>query len=113
MADRSDTRTVKAHEEFVRLTIKALSEEKTNAFLDKLVQRRAVFEAIEREAITLDEGAIGEWLSMETDIVRRLGDIRSQTIEDIDQYSMNMKGARVYGARFPFPMIPAFLSQSA
>ena len=113
MADPSDTKTVKAHEEFVRLTIKALREEKADAFLDTLLQRRATFETMEGEEIMLDEGAIGEWLSMETDIVRRLDDIRSQTIKDIDQYSMNMKSARVYGARFPFPMIPVFLSQSA
>jgi len=51
MADPSDTRTVKAHEEFVRLTIKALREEKADAFLNTLLQRRATFETMEGEEI--------------------------------------------------------------
>lgn len=112
MADWPELREVQAKEIFVQLTVKAVGEETVEGFLDTLLQRLLIVHAIDWEGIVVGEMEVSRWLSMEREVHDRLNGTRDCLLK-MEQHSTESVTHTAYRSRFPFPMIPAFLSQSA
>lgn len=112
MADWPELTEGQAEEIFVQLTVKAVGEETIEEFLDALLQRLLIVHAIDWEGIVASETEISRWLSMERQVYDRLNETRDCLLK-MEQHATESVKNTAYRSRFPFPMIPAFLSQSA
>ncbi|OPY79037.1 MAG: hypothetical protein A4E65_02058 [Syntrophorhabdus sp. PtaU1.Bin153] len=98
-----------AIEEFKDLSLRALETEKTETFVECLLKRQEISDAILRDNEPIPEEEAAEHLAREREILKRLVDEKNRIISDIDDHARSMRAVKVYRAKFPFPAMPAFV----
>jgi len=96
-------------EAFKELSIRALETEETADFVECLVKRQEIADAIARDDEPVPEEDIAEYLAREREILERLVDEKNRLIADINEHARSMRAVKVYRAKFPFPVMPAFV----
>jgi len=96
-------------EVFKELSIKALETEETETFVECLLKRQEISDAIFQGKESIPEEETVEHLAREREILKRLVDEKNRIIADIEEHARSMRAVKVYKAKFPFPAMPAFV----
>jgi hypothetical protein len=99
-------------EGFFRLTREALDTDSAEDFFNALMERETLFSSSEQISASLSPEHIAKMLFIERKILERLESKKRKIIRDIDKLSRQMKTARAYSVKFPFPTMPAFFDQA-
>ena len=97
---------------YSELSEKSLGEEKSNKFIEILLEREPYAMDLINHGITLDEELAREFLEKETKILERLKEEKTRLLKEMDQVSRTRKAARNYRCTFPFPSIPVFFDKA-
>ncbi|OPX98260.1 MAG: hypothetical protein A4E58_00920 [Syntrophorhabdus sp. PtaB.Bin006] len=96
-------------EVFKELSIRALETEETETFVECLLKRQEISDAILQDKESVPEEETVEHLAREREILKRLVDEKNRIITDIEEHARSMRAVKVYKAKFPFPAMPAFV----
>jgi len=99
-------------QKFSELSDRGLGEEKSDKFIELLVEREPYAMDLINHQIRLDEEQAKVLLEKETKILERLKEEKARVLKEMDQVSRTRKAAKEYGAVFPFPSMPVFFDRA-
>lgn len=93
---------------FEGMTLAALDQEDSAAFIKCLLMREKVLDGLAALSTVLDVGIAERFCSNETKVIERLEEERSKLLVEIEQYSQNRRAVRSYSPKFPLPPTRSF-----
>ena len=97
---------------FSELSDKGLGEEKSDKFIDLLLEREPYAMDLINHGVRLDEEKARDLLEKEEKILERLQKEKTRVLKEMDQVSKVRKASRRYKSTFPFPSMPVFLDRA-
>ena len=111
MTDRTITEETLI-EKFSELSDKGLGEEKSDKFIELLLEREPYAMDLINHGIKLDREKAKDFLEKETKILKRLKEEKARVLKEMDQLSKTRKADRQYRSIFPFPQVPVFVDRA-
>ncbi len=99
-------------EKYAELSDQSLGEEKSDKFIELLLEREPYAMDLINHRVRLDEEKARTLLEKETKILERLNEEKARVLKEMDQVSRTRKAARQYKSTFPFPSMPVFLDRA-
>jgi len=95
---------------FEGITLAALEQEDSAAFIECLLERQEVCERLVLSSTMIDADVAERFCGNEMRVIERLEEERSKLLKEIERYSDNQRALRSYSPKFPLPPVPAFFS---
>jgi hypothetical protein len=99
-------------EKFNELSDKGLGEEKSDLFIELLLEREPYAMDLINHGVKLDEETARSFLEKETRILERLKEEKTRVLKEMDQVSKVRIASRQYRPKFPFPSMPVFFDKA-
>ena len=97
---------------FSELSDRGLGEEKSDKFIDLLLEREPYAMDLINHCVRLDEKRARDFLEKEERILERLKKEKTRVLKEMDQVSKTRNASRQYKSTFPFPPMPVFLDRA-
>jgi len=97
---------------FNELTDKGLGEQKSEKFIELLLEREPYAMDLINHRVKLDREKAQEFIEKETKVLERLKEEKARVLKQMDQLSKTRKANRQYRSIFPFPQVPVFVDRA-